>query len=107
MPQGSTFKVTTDVVPYLMKKDSPVIQTLKRSYEDATGTEAKLFTMGGFTYARDFKNAASFGPYMEWVPRPAWVGSLHGPDEGVSDKVLQDSFKIYVYMLKYINELDL
>ncbi|MDO5329598.1 MAG: Sapep family Mn(2+)-dependent dipeptidase [Coriobacteriia bacterium] len=106
-PNGSQVEETGKFEPYLINPNSKLIQKLKEAYEDAMGQPAKLFTIGGYTYARYFKQAVSFGPYMEWAPRPAWVGTLHGPDEGISAKCLQDTFKIYVYMLKYINEANL
>ena len=39
-----------------------MIQALLNAYNEATGEDAKPFTMGGGTYAREFKSGASFGP---------------------------------------------
>ena len=72
-----------------------MIQALLSAYNEATGENAETFTMGGGTYARHFSNAASFGPEKSWVDFPDWVGSMHGPDEGVSEELLREAFRIY------------
>ena len=41
------------------------------------------------------------------MPKPAWVGTLHGPDEGISIDEMKTSFAIYVYAIKNYMELDL
>ena len=92
---GGAFENTLLMEPFLVKPDSPVIQALLDAYNEATGEDAKPFTMGGGTYAREFKAGASFGPEKPWVKDPDWVGGMHGPDEGVSEELLKQSFKIY------------
>ena len=82
-----------------MDPQSHEIQALLRAYNDATGENAVPFTMGGGTYARMFSNAASFGPEKPWVPVPNWVGSMHGPNEGISEKNLQEALRIYARVL--------
>ena len=64
---GATFENTLLMEPFLVKPDSPVIQALLNAYNEATGEDAKPFTMGGGTYAREFKSGASFGPEKPWV----------------------------------------
>ena len=59
---GGSFENTLLMEPFLVKPDSPVIQALLNAYNEATGEDAKPFTMGGGTYAREFKSGASFGP---------------------------------------------
>ena len=93
--------------PFLVEPDSPVIQALLNAYNEATGEDAKPFTMGGGTYAREFKSGASFGPEKPWVENPEWVGMMHGPDEAVSEELLKQSFKIYVLTLDKLMKLDL
>ena len=104
---GGTFENTLLMVPFLVKPDSPVIQALLNAYNEATGEDAKPFTMGGGTYAREFKSGASFGPEKPWVKDPEWVGMMHGPDEGVSEELLKQSFKIYALTLDKLMQLDL
>lgn len=104
---GGTFENTLLMEPFLVKPDSPVIQALLSAYNEATGEDAKPFTMGGGTYAREFKSGASFGPEKPWVKNPEWVGGIHGPDEGVSEELLKQSFKIYALTLDKLMKLDL
>lgn len=104
---GATFENTLLMEPFLVKPDSPVIQALLNAYNEATGEDAKPFTMGGGTYAREFKSGASFGPEKPWVKDPEWVGMMHGPDEGVSEELLKQSFKIYALTLDKLMALDL
>ena len=104
---GGTFENTLLMEPFLVKPDSPVIQALLNAYNEATGEDAKPFTMGGGTYAREFKSGASFGPEKPWVKDPDWVGMMHGPDEGVSEELLKQSFKIYALTLEKLMQLDL
>ncbi len=104
---GATFENTLLMEPFLVKPDSPVIQALLNAYNEATGEDAKPFTMGGGTYAREFKSGASFGPEKPWVKDPAWVGTMHGPDEGISEELLKQAFKIYALTLDKLMQLDL
>lgn len=106
-------KVGADVVqtlamdPFLVPPDSPVIQALLKAYNEATGEDAKPFTIGGGTYARKFTCAASFGPEMLEAEKPSWVGTMHGPDEGVSEELLRQAFRIYALTLGELMALDL
>ncbi|MGN0302283.1 MAG: M20/M25/M40 family metallo-hydrolase, partial [Anaerotardibacter sp.] len=86
--------------PFLLDPSSPVIRALLESYNEVTGEERRSFTMGGATYAREFKNAASFGPEKPWEKNPSWVGSMHGPDEGISEDSLKEAIKIYIITLE-------
>lgn len=102
---GATYREGRQEEPFLMDPNSPVIQALLSAYNEATGEQAETFTMGGGTYARHFSNAASFGPEKSWEEVPAWVGSMHGPDEGVSEQLLKDAFRIYALTLGKLMEL--
>lgn len=104
---GADVEQTLLMVPFLVKPDTPVIQALIRAYNDVTGEDAKPFTMGGGTYAREFTSGASFGPEMPWIEQPAWVGSMHGPDEGVSIELLRKAFRIYGVAIQRLMEIDL
>ena len=80
---GGSFLPDSARVPFYIDPNTPVIQTLIRTYNDVTGKNAQPFTMGGGTYARHFKCAVSFGMEETGEPAPEWVGPMHGPDEGV------------------------
>ena len=90
----------------MLDPNSSAVTALLDAYNEATGEEARAFTMGGGTYARKFKNAASFGPDKPWVKNPDWVGTMHGPNEGVSEELLKEAFRIYVLTIeKLMNSL--
>lgn len=75
---------------------SPQIKALLAAYSDVTGKKARAFTMGGGTYARHFANAASFGPEDNDTKNPEWVGSMHGPNEGVKEEALKEAMEVYI-----------
>ena len=93
--------------PFVVDASRPEIQALLDAYVEVTGQEAKPFTMGGGTYAREFRNAASYGPGFPGFTKPDWVGSMHGPDEGVSEETLRQAFRIYVVALAKLMQLSL
>lgn len=107
LPNGSSIKLLSNIEPMLLNPNSKFINALSKAFKEATNIHPEIFTMGGATYARDFGHATSFGPIMDWVPNPAWVGSLHGPDEGLKISVAKDTFKIYVHAIKNLMQLDL
>lgn len=106
-PLGATFENPLLLPPFLVDPDSPVIQALLGAYREVTGDDRKPFTIGGGTYAREFNAGSSFGVEMPWLPQPEWVGSMHGPDEGISEDVLKQSFRIYLLALYELQQLDL
>lgn len=104
---GATFECTHLMPPFLVEPDSAVIQALLGAYNEATGEHAEPFTMGGGTYARKFTSAASFGPEKPWVEDPEWVGTMHGPDEAVSEELLKQSLRIYIITIEKLMGLQL
>lgn len=102
-----TYEQGRTVVPFYVSPDSPEIQTLVRCYNEYTGKDTKPFTIGGGTYARHFKNAASFGPEEPELEIPEWGGTMHGPNECVSEELLKLSLKIYIYAISELMKLDL
>ena len=104
---GCELEAGRAVVPFYVSPDSPEIQTLVRCYNEYTGKDTKPFTIGGGTYARHFKNAASFGPEELDLPTPEWVGQIHGPDEGANEEQLRQALKIYIYAIAELMKLDL
>ena len=104
---GCTYKVMRSMPPFYVDPRSPEIQTLVRCYNEYTGHNAKPFTIGGGTYARHFAKAASFGPEEPTLAAPAWVGQMHGPDEGASEAQLRLALKIYVYAIAELMRLKL
>ncbi len=104
---NAIFELTDLMEPFLIKPEAPEIQALLRAYNDVTGQAAKPFTMGGATYAREFRNASSFGVEMPWVALPDWAGGMHASNEAININQLKTAFKIYVVALYYLEQLDL
>ncbi|WP_102379187.1 Sapep family Mn(2+)-dependent dipeptidase [Raoultibacter timonensis] len=103
---GATFENTLLMVPFLVEPDSPMIQALLDSFNDATGMHEKPFTIGGGTYAREFASGASFGPNMPWLSHPDWIAGEHSANEGVSEDMLKTALKIYILTIDRLMQLD-
>lgn len=104
---NATFAMEHDKEPFLMDPRSDTVQAMLSAYNEATGEHAEPFTMKGGTYARVFSKGVSFGPDKRWEEKPDWVGSMHGPDEGVREDLLKQAFAIYVRTIGKLMELDL
>ncbi len=92
---GATFTSAGGAEPYLTDPSSDPVQALIGVYNQVTGKHGEPFTIGGGTYARKFAHAVSFGP-EEDEPVPAFVGTIHGPEEGAGIDLLRRSLKIYI-----------
>jgi len=92
--------------PFYMSLDKPEVQACLDAYNEITGENAKPYTIGGGTYARDFPNAVSFGPEHPERPQPAFAGPIHGADEGASKEFLLESLKIYILALLKLEEIE-
>lgn len=95
-----------DTEPFYMSLDNPAVQVCINSYNAVTGENARPFTIGGGTYARDFPNAVSFGPEHQGRPRPDFVGPIHGVDEAASKDELLEAMKIYILALIELEKLE-
>lgn len=104
---GATLEVDMTKPPFSVGADHPAVQTLLDVYSEVTGRAAKPFSMGGGTYARNFKRAVSFGPEDPRYPTPSWIGSVHGPDEGANEELLRRALKMYIMAIVRLMELDL
>lgn len=104
---GATYEVTRNIAPFMVDPNGPEVAALIQTYNQVSGENAQPFTMGGATYAREFSRAVSFGPEKPWQEVPAWVGGMHGPDEGVSEELLKQALKIYIFAIARLQDLDL
>lgn len=104
---GATVESINEVEPLLVNPDSPEVQALGAAYEQVTGCKAKLFTMGGGTYAHHFPVGVSFGAMDEdrFPPMPG-VGGMHAADEGVQEECLRDALLVYIVALGNLFELE-
>lgn len=96
----------SDVVPFYMSLDNPAVRVCIDAYNTVTGENAKPFTIGGGTYARDFPNAVSFGPEHPERPQPEWAGPIHGIDEAANKEYLFEALKIYIVALIELQDIE-
>ena len=82
------------------------MQVCINAYNDVTGENAKPYTIGGGTYARDFPNAVSFGPEHPERPQLEFAGPIHGVDEAASIDFLMEALKVYILALIELEKLD-
>lgn len=104
---GAGFEMDWYKVPFLVGAEHPAVRALLDVYHEVTGEEAKPFSMGGGTYARNFPCAVSYGPVGRWTTVPSWVGHMHGPDEGAREVDLKRALKIYILAIMRLMEIDL
>jgi len=104
---GASVEPINEVEPLLVSPDSPYVSALRAAYEQVTGCEARLFTMGGGTYAHHFPVGVSFGAMDEqrFPPMPG-VGGMHAANEGVQEECLRQALQIYIVALGNLFELD-
>jgi len=90
--EGTGIEITDieDKAPLYVQEDNFMIQQLKKVYEDITGEEAKLISIGGGTYARAIDNAVAFGPLFQGQPELA-----HQKDEYIDIDHLIKITEIY------------
>lgn len=93
---GAVFAPRRDTVPFVTSASDPAVKALIDVYNEVTGEHAAPFSMGGGTYAREFPRAVSFGMEDPGADYPAWVGSMHGANEGIPETLLWKSLKIYI-----------
>ena len=98
--------IERDAEPFYMALDNPSVQVCINAYNDVTGENAKPYTIGGGTYARDFPNAVSFGPEHPERPQPDFAGPIHGVDEAASIDFLMEALKVYILALIELEKLD-
>ena len=96
----------SDAVPFYMSLDNPAVQVCMNAYNSVCKDDAKPYTMGGGTYARDFPNGVCFGPEHRDRERPDFVGPIHGADEAGSLAELLEAMKVYILTLIELDKLD-
>jgi len=87
---GFEFEELKNSKPHHVPQDHPLIQTLQKVYEEQTGEEATLLTIGGGTYARSLSAGVAFGPLFLGKPEVA-----HQKDEYAEIEDLLKATAIY------------
>ena len=92
--------------PYLLDKNTPMVQLLAKIAKDMTGDPKEPYTLSGGTYAHRLPNAYVYGMDGNGKPAdfPEGHGSAHGKDEMVSLDRLQRAMRIYARALLALNE---
>ena len=81
-----------DEAPLYLPKDSKLIGLLKGAYEDVTGDECTIYSMGGGTYARSMNNrGVAFGAGL---PGDKISGGAHDANERLSVESLMKHAQI-------------
>lgn len=87
----------SDSKPHHVEESNPLIQTLKKVYEEQTGEKAELIAIGGGTYARSLEAGVAFGPLFPGRPDVA-----HQKDEYI---IVEDLLKATAIYAQAIYEL--
>lgn len=82
------------IAPLYVPKESELVQTLMKVYQDKTGDMREAMVSGGATYARTMENCVAFGAQM-----PEVEGTLHGPNERMSLEGIYQAMAIYAEAL--------
>ena len=88
---GFSVKVLGESALLFYPRDSVLIKTLLKSYQDETGDlKSKPLAIGGGTYAKEAANTVAFG--MQF---PGWESNMHSPGESVRKEDLFKAMAIY------------
>lgn len=102
----AVIECSRDAVPFYKSPDSPEIKACIDAYNLVTGEHTEPITIGGGTYARDFPNAAAFGPEHPDRVYPEFCGSMHGAEESASKTELFEALKVYIIALLNLEEIN-
>lgn len=87
---GFTFDNVLLKQPHAVPAEHTLVKTLGRVYREQTGTEAKLLSTGGGTYACKLATGVAFGPLF-----PGEADTAHQPDEYIELDSLMKSTALY------------
>ena len=85
--------------PLFNSKDSFLIKTLLKVYNDETGSDLKPMAIGGGTYARALPIGAAFGPEFPGEDAP-----VHEPNEYITIENIEKMCRIYKKAIKELTE---
>lgn len=91
---GITIEEFSHQAPLYFSPDHPLIQALAKVYNEQTGKEAELISIGGGTYAKEMPNTVAFGPIFPGEP-----STIHQPNEYIEVEDLINITKIYAHSL--------
>ena len=80
--------------PHHTPADSPLVQTLLRTYEQYTGLKGECQAIGGGTYVHEIEGGVAFGCAM-----PSTDNRMHGADEFAVIEELMLSAKMFTQII--------
>jgi len=92
---GKSYKILSHQPPLYNDKNSPLIQTLLKVYNEVMGTQEKPISIGGGTYARALKFGVAFGPEFAGE-----VSTVHQADEFIELEKIDILSEIYYNAIK-------
>ena len=99
--KGFTVKVESTDELLFYPKDSVLVQTLLKAYQDETGDiKSEPLAIGGGTYAKTANNVVAFG--MQF---PGWDSLMHSPGEKTKKEDLFKSMSIYARAIVELGEV--
>ena len=95
-----TVKILGEAALVYYPKNSDLVATLLKSYQDETGDlKSKPLAIGGGTYAKEAENTIAFG--MEF---PGWESNMHSPGESTRKEDLFKGMAIYARAIHDLGE---
>ena len=94
---NASLEVQSNSNYHYVPKYSHLVQALLKAYRDNTNDFSEPISIGGGTYARDFKNAVAFGNVF-----PGEQADMHMPDEYANISSLIKGSFIYEDAIKNI-----
>lgn len=89
MEKGLNVEFGIHEKPLYVPRDSHLVTTLSKIYEEHTGNDSTPIAIGGGTYAKSFPNCVAFG-----IVLPGEKANIHGPDEVWSHNSIKVNFGI-------------
>lgn len=96
-PLGFSFKIIEEMKPLYVDKESVLVKSLQKVYQEYTGDKKGPTTSGGATYARAFKNSVAFGGRF-----PGEQNLCHQTDEYWSLESMKKNYNIIFKALELL-----
>lgn len=96
---GADYKIIAHQAPLFNDKESKLITTLCKVYNEVSGTDLKPIAIGGGTYARELKCGAAFGP-----EEAGEENTVHQANEYITFEKIERCFEIYKRAIKELTK---
>ena len=102
----ATLSVEKASDPFYMDEQYPPLQACLTAYNTMMHRAERPEVIGGTTYSRLFSHAIGFGMDDMNEEMPAFVGMLHGPDEGFSINQFKIGLRAYILALMALDHIN-